>query len=343
MEDLKDDSVDLIVTSPPYFDLKDYDNPSQIGHGANLDQYLSRMKMVFAECERVLKSGRWMFINIGDCYVSSTKEYPYHVISTSDKLSEMLSSMNFYNLGRIIWNKFRFATPSGGCSFMGTIFYPQNPIIKYDYEPILLFKKKGKDNAGRSSLKKALSKIAMDEMNVWGMGTWNVPSVGRQEGHPAMFPLKIPYRAIRLFSYHGDIVLDPFMGSGTTALACRALGRKYVGYEINKNYIRLAKAKIKQSASINKLDYHHLLMNIRSWKVPMEDAPRSEGVMVNGYFIFWCKKISKKAIAKYIDKFDKVVCVTSDKRIRKELKGEDWWIFRQTYLAPLKQLITRDN
>jgi hypothetical protein len=147
-------------------------------------------------------------------------------------------------MGDIIWKKVSTNNTTGGCSLMGSLFYPGNGMITYDYEHILIFKKvEGKPKKVNRETKE-LSKICMDEWKRWYVGHWVFPGVQQKE-HIAMFPEELPYRLIRMFSYLNEIVLDPFAGSGTTLKVARNYGRKSIGYEINAEFIPIIAEKVK--------------------------------------------------------------------------------------------------
>nr|MDO8109376.1 site-specific DNA-methyltransferase [Candidatus Sigynarchaeota archaeon] len=245
MAELHDNSVDLVVTSPPYGQIKDYGTCDQIGFGAGFDEYFTRLGNVWAECHRVLAPQCRMAINVGDQYLRAKDYGRYRVLPIGATIIDQCTRIGFDYLGDIIWKKISTTNTTGGCSLMGSLFYPRNGLVTYDYEHILVFKKiQGKEKDISREIKE-LSKISMDEWKCWFTGHWTIPGIQQKE-HVAMFPDELPYRLIRMFSFVGDMVLDPFAGSGTTLKVARALCRKSTGYEINPEYIKILENKVKE-------------------------------------------------------------------------------------------------
>jgi DNA modification methylase len=245
MEEVEDNSVQLIVTSPPYSKIKDYGVKEQIGFGDTFEEYFNRLKVVWGECHRVLESKCRLVINVGDQYLRKTDFGRYRILSIASKIIEDCISLGFDFLGDINWQKISTTNTTGGCSLMGSIYYPRNGLITYDYEHILIFKKvEGRDK--KIDLKrKELSKISLSEWKRWFIGHWNFSGVLQKE-HIAMFPEELPYRLIRMFSFIGDTILDPFLGSGTSLKVVKALFRKGIGYEINQEFKKTITNKINE-------------------------------------------------------------------------------------------------
>ncbi|MFX0041489.1 MAG: DNA-methyltransferase [Candidatus Hodarchaeota archaeon] len=261
MEELKDDSIQLIITSPPYGKIKDYGFEGQIGYYDSFEEYFERLKQVWRECYRVLEPKCRMIINIGDQYLRTSKFGRYHILSISSKIVTDCLSLGFDFLGDIIWQKISTTNPTGGCSLMGSIYYPRNGLLTFDYEHILIFKKhKGK---GRNiDLKvKELSKISLSEWKKWYVGHWKFPGKNQKE-HIAMFPEELPYRIIRMFSFIGDSILDPFVGSGTTLKVAKSLFRKGIGFELNENFRETIDNKINEAKIDYFNDYQFLIYKI---------------------------------------------------------------------------------
>jgi len=169
--------------------------------------------------------------------------------------------LGFDFLGDIIWQKVSTTNTTGGCSLMGSIYYPRNGLLTYDYEHILIFKKhKGKKTKVKRK-RKELSKISLSEWKKWYVGHWRFPGVIQKE-HIAMFPEELPYRIIRMFSFVGDNVLDPFTGSGTTLKVAKSLARKGIGYEINEDFNDIINEKTNNAKLGNFQDYQYLLYRI---------------------------------------------------------------------------------
>jgi site-specific DNA-methyltransferase (adenine-specific) len=252
MSELKDKSVHLVVTSPPYWQLKDYGTENQIGFNDSYESYINNLNLVWSECFRVLHDGCRLCVNIGDQFARSVYYGRYKVIPIHSEIIKFCETIGFDFMGQIIWQKQTTMNTSGGGTVMGSFPYPRNGIVKLDFEYILLFKKQG--NAPKPTAEqKAASAMTNEEWNTYFNGHWYFNGV-KQEGHLAMFPEELPHRLIKMFSFPEETVLDPFMGSGTTALAAKKLGRNSVGYEINPDFIPLIKSKIGGDDVFNKTE-----------------------------------------------------------------------------------------
>jgi len=245
MSQIKDKSVQLIVTSPPYWQLKDYGTEDQIGFNDSYEEYINNLNLVWKECYRVLSDGCRLCINIGDQFARSVYYGRYKVIPIRTEIIRFCESMGMDYMGAIIWQKTTTMNTSGGGAIMGSFPYPRNGILKMDYEFILLFKKLG--NAPKPTLEqKKASEITKEEWNQYFSSHWNFNGV-KQFGHIAMFPEELPKRLIKMFSFVGETVLDPFAGSGTTCLAAKHLSRNSIGYEINKDFNPIIQEKMSDS------------------------------------------------------------------------------------------------
>lgn len=242
MSELKDESVHLVVTSPPYWQLKDYGSNDQIGFNDSYEEYINNLNLVWNECYRVLHNGCRLCVNIGDQFARSVYYGRYKIIPIREEIIRFCETIGFDYMGAIIWQKVTTCNTTGGATIMGSFPYPRNGIIKLDYEFILIFKKLG-DQPKVSREIKEQSKLSTEEWNEYFYGHWNFAGE-RQDKHLAMFPEELPKRLIRMFSFVGDTVIDPFLGSGTTSLAAKNLDRNSVGYEINKEFLPIIKAKI---------------------------------------------------------------------------------------------------
>jgi site-specific DNA-methyltransferase (adenine-specific) len=232
MREIEDESVHLVATSPPYWSIKDYGVSKQIGFGQSLDRYMSDLGKVWKECVRALKPGCRMCINVGDQYVRAKAGTPYHIVPIHARVVNRvieLSGGSVAYLGSIIWQKISTTRTSGGASVMGSFGYPRNGCVSFDFEYIAIFRKRGV--APPPPEDKEASRISLSEWRALFNGHWRFPGV-RQAGQIAAFPEKLPRRLIRMFTYPGDTVLDPFLGSGTTTKVARAMRRNSVGYEI---------------------------------------------------------------------------------------------------------------
>ncbi len=248
MEELKDESVHLVITSPPYWQLKDYGNGSQIGFNDSYEDYINNLNLVWKECYRVLHKGCRLCVNIGDQFARSVYYGRYKIVPIREEIIKFCETIGFDYMGAIIWQKVTTCNTTGGATIMGSFPYPRNGIIKLDYEFILIFKKLG-DSPKASREIKEKSKLTTKEWNEYFYGHWNF-SGEKQDKHLAMFPEELPKRLIKMFSFVGDTVLDPFLGSGTTCLAAGNLGRNSVGYEINQDFIPIIKEKVKEEPQI---------------------------------------------------------------------------------------------
>ena len=242
MTELTDSSVHLVITSPPYWQLKDYGTDNQIGFHDSYENYINNLNLVWKECFRTLHNGCRLCVNIGDQFARAVYYGRYKVIPIREEIIKFCENIGFDYMGAIIWQKVTTSNTTGGGVQMGSYPYPRNGILKLDYEFILVFKKLG-DSPKPTREQKELSKMTAEEWNTFFAGHWNFPGV-RQNGHIAMFPEELPRRLIKMFSFVGETVLDPFAGSGTTALAAKNTDRNSVGYEINSEFIQIIKEKL---------------------------------------------------------------------------------------------------
>ena len=242
MNEIADNSVHLIITSPPYWQLKDYGTANQIGFNDSYEQYINHLNLVWKECYRILHDGCRLCINIGDQFARSVYYGRYKVIPIHSEIIRFCETIGFDFMGQIIWQKSTTMNTTGGGSVMGSFPYPRNGIVKLDYEYILLFKKQGKASTPTVEQKEN-SKMTNEEWNTYFSGHWYFNGA-RQDKHLAMFPDELPKRLIKMFSFYGETVMDPFLGSGTTSSVARMLGRNSIGYEINPDFIPLIKQRI---------------------------------------------------------------------------------------------------
>jgi DNA modification methylase len=228
MSELPDDSIHLMVTSPPYNVGKEYDED------LTLKDYLSFLKKVWAEVYRVLVPGGRVCINVANL---GRKPYiPLHAFIVEDMID-----LGFLMRGEIIWNK---AASAAASTAWGSWLSPSNPTLRDIHEYILVFSK-GTYRRKRSEVKKA--SITKDEFleftkSVWTFGAESAKKVG----HPAPFPVELPYRLIQLYTFEEEVILDPFMGSGQAAIAAIKTNRHYVGYDIDDEYVKLAEKRIRE-------------------------------------------------------------------------------------------------
>lgn len=239
---IHDKSVHLVITSPPYWQLKDYGTEKQIGYHESYESYINNLNLVWKESLRVLHPGCRLCINIGDQFARSVYYGRYKVIPIRTEIIKFCETIGFDYMGAVIWQKVTTCNTTGGATIMGSFPYPRNGILKLDYEFILLLKKQGMAPKPTKE-QKELSAMTKDEWNTYFSGHWYFAGA-KQDGHIAMFPQELPARLIKMFAFAGDTVLDPFLGSGTTSLAARKLGRNSVGYEINPDFIPIVKDKL---------------------------------------------------------------------------------------------------
>jgi len=241
-----DKSVHLVITSPPYWQLKDYGTENQIGFHEDYETYINNLNLVWKECYRVLDNGCRLCVNIGDQFARAVYYGRYKVIPIRTEIIKFCESIGFDYMGAIIWQKQTTTNTTGGASLMGSFPTPRNGILSIDYEFILIFKKLGNPKTKVSKEIKEQSKMTTEEWKEYFAGHWNFGGA-KQDGHIAMFPEELPRRLIKMFAFKGETVLDPFMGSGTTSLAARNLERNSIGYEINPEFIEIAKNKLNVS------------------------------------------------------------------------------------------------
>lgn len=250
MTELPDKSVHLVITSPPYWQLKDYGSDNQIGFHDSYENYINNLNLVWKECYRVLHNGCRLCVNIGDQFARAVYYGRYKVIPIREEIIKFCETIGYDYMGAIIWQKVTTSNTTGGGVQMGSYPYPRNGILKLDYEFILIFKKLG-DAPKPAKEQKECSKMTAEEWNTYFAGHWNFAGA-RQDNHIAMFPEELPKRLIKMFSFAGDTILDPFTGSGTTNLAAKNLGRNSAGYEIHPEFIPV----IKQKLDVQQRDIH---------------------------------------------------------------------------------------
>ena len=255
MSRIPDKSVHLIVTSPPYWQLKDYGSENQIGFHDSYEGYINNLNLVWSECKRVLHDGCRLCINIGDQFARSVYYGRYKVIPIRTEIIRFCETIGLDYMGAIIWQKQTTMNTTGGGAVMGSFPYPRNGILKIDYEFILIFKKQG-NSPKPSEESKRESKLTNKEWNQYFSSHWTFGGA-KQDGHIAVFPEELPHRLIRMFTFTGETVLDPFMGSGTTALAARNLGRNSIGYEINSDFVGYYNNKVKSPSLFDDVEYKY--------------------------------------------------------------------------------------
>ncbi len=228
MDELPDSSVHLMVTSPPYNVGKEYDE------NLTLEKYREFLKRVWSEVHRVLVPGGRACINVANL---GRKPYiPLHAMIAEDMIE-----LGFLMRGEVIWDK---ASSAGSSTAWGSWQSASNPTLRDVHEYILIF---SKNTFGRKNPLKRENTISRDEFLELTKSIWTFPSESAKKiGHPAPFPVELPHRVIQLYTFEGEVVLDPFMGSGQTAIAAIKANRRYVGYEIDCEYVKLADGRAKE-------------------------------------------------------------------------------------------------
>lgn len=240
MKELPNNSIHLMITSPPYNVSKEYDED------LSLKEYLQLLENSFKETYRVLVNGGRACIN-----VANLGRKPY--IPLSDYISKIMIDIGFNMRGEIIWNKAASASPS---TAWGSWQSAANPILRDIHEYILVFSK-GDYKREKGEKENTISK---EQFMEWTKSIWTMNAESaRRIGHPAPFPEELPYRLIQLYSFKGDIILDPFIGSGTTAVSALKADRKFVGYDISKEYIDLAEKRIEPLLKQTKIAFNHTM------------------------------------------------------------------------------------
>ena len=228
MDEIPDYSVHLMVTSPPYNVTKEYDED------LTLDEYRGLLKRVFAETYKKLVTGGRACVNLANL---GRKPYiPLHSYVIQDMLE-----IGFLMRGEIIWNKASSASPS---TAWGTWLSAANPILRDVHEYILVF---SKEAFNRKKAEEKTSSVTRDDFLEFTKSVWTFPAEpARKVGHPAPFPVELPYRLVQLYTFEGEVVLDPFCGSGSACIAAIKSGRHYIGYDIDEKYVRLAERRIRE-------------------------------------------------------------------------------------------------
>jgi DNA modification methylase len=247
---IKDRSVHLILTSPPYWTLKEYRNSDgQMGHIDNYAAFILELNRVWEHCYRVLVPGGRLVCVVGDVCLSRRKNGGEHtVVPLHASIQVECKNLGFSNLAPIIWYKIanaKYEAQGNGAGFLGKPYEP-NSVVKNDIEFILMERKPG-GYRSPSIETRVLSVISGDQHKEWFQQIWSGVTGASTRNHPAPYPLELAERLIRMFSFVGDTVLDPFMGTGTTNLAAATWGRNSIGVEIDDHYFGLAKTRIAES------------------------------------------------------------------------------------------------
>lgn len=245
---LPDNSIHLVITSPPYWSLKRYEDcPNQLGHIQDYEEFLDELDKVWRECYRLLVAGGRLVCVVGDVCLSRKAFGRHLVMPLHADIVVRCRKIGFDNLNPIIWHKIsnaRFEVDNGS-KFLGKPYEP-NAIIKSDIEFILMQRKPGGYRKPTEAQREA-SRISKACFDRWFAQFWRITGASTRQ-HPAPFPEKLASRLVQMFSFVGDTVLDPFLGSGTTSLAALKAGRNSVGIDVETKYIRMASAKLEASS-----------------------------------------------------------------------------------------------
>ncbi|HEX2038963.1 MAG TPA: site-specific DNA-methyltransferase [Acidimicrobiales bacterium] len=284
MKEVADASVALVVTSPPYFAGKEYETALGQGHvPASYLEYLEMLHDVFLECRRVLEPGGRIAVN-----VANLGRKPYRSLS-ADVISILQDDLGLLLRGEIVWHKARGA--SGSCAW-GSFQSASNPVLRDLTERIVVAGKGRLDRAVKRPERAkrglpAVATISTDEFMEATLDVWEIPpESATRVGHPAPFPVELPRRVIELYTYEGDLVLDPFMGSGSTAVAAVRSGRHYVGYDTDPEYVAAAEARVAREGrepsvpSGSAVDAAKALLREAGLHVPDPPPRRSEADLV---------------------------------------------------------------
>lgn len=243
---IPDGTVHLVVTSPPYWTLKEYpDNPNQLGLIEDYDRFHGELDKVWAHCFRVLAPGGRVVCVVGDVCLARRRHGRHLVMPMHADIVVSTRKIGFDNLTPIFWYKIANANyeVENGSSFLGKPYEP-NAIIKNDVEFILMLRKPGGYRQPTEEQRRA-SRLTKEEHQEWFRQVWTLNGETTKY-HPAPFPEELAYRLVRMFSFVGDTVLDPFMGTGTTLLAAARCGRNSIGVEIEGTYVRMAKGRLER-------------------------------------------------------------------------------------------------
>ncbi|HTU34409.1 MAG TPA: site-specific DNA-methyltransferase [Candidatus Acidoferrum sp.] len=248
---LSGESVHLVLTSPPYWTLKEYrHSPAQLGHVEDYEEFLTELDRVWQHCFRVLVPGGRLICVVGDVCLSRRENGGRHtVVPLHASIQEHCRKIGFDNLAPIIWHKISNAAyeVEGGSGFLGKPYEP-NAVIKNDIEFILMERKPGGYRTPDIS-SKVLSLISAENHKRWFQQIWTGLTGASTKHHPAPYPVELAERLVRMFSFVGDTVLDPFLGTGTTTVAAAKWARNSIGFEVDKHYLELANKRIREETS----------------------------------------------------------------------------------------------
>ena len=250
---LNPESVQLVLTSPPYWTLKEYrEGDGQLGHFVDYEGFLGELDKIWTHCHRALVPGGRLICVVGDVCLSRRRNEGRHtVVPLHASIQEHCRQIGYDNLAPIIWHKIAnavYEVAGNGSAFLGKPYEP-NAVIKNDLEYILMQRKPG-GYRSPSVATRVLSVIGDANHKEWFQQIWTGVTGASTRNHPAPYPLELAQRLIRMFSFVGDTVLDPFLGTGTTAVAAMLHGRNSIGYEVDATYAKTAKRRIDEAKTL---------------------------------------------------------------------------------------------
>lgn len=269
---IPNESIHLVLTSPPYWNLKEYHpHDEQLGHVDDYQEFLDKLDGVWKGCFDKLAVGGRMIVVVGDVMQSRRVHGRHKVVPLHADIQVRCERIGFDNLAPIFWHKISNASfeVKGNSKFLGKPYEP-NAVIKHDVEYILMLRKSGGYRTP-SPEQRRLSVISAKEFDEWYQQIWTLTGASTRNGHPAPYPENLANRLIRMFSFVGDTVLDPFLGSGTTMLAAARIGRNSIGVEIDEKYATQAKARMEKAFGM--FDQETIYLNFA--KIPHEQTATS--------------------------------------------------------------------
>ena len=238
---IEENSIQLIVTSPPYWNARNYEHPQQIGFNDTYEEYLKRMRQIFEGCVRVLLPDGKITLNIGNIYNKDNTEKRSYTVNLVLDLWKILNEFTVLRyMGTIFWKK---TISRNGAVLFGSYPYPSNFMISTALESIHVFRKMGKRKIPKEIKEK--SRVSKEEFQEFREPIWSINGVSKK-AHPAVFPNELPHRLIKMYSFYGDTVLDPFCGIGTTNVEALKLVRNSIGIDIREDYIETAVSNLKR-------------------------------------------------------------------------------------------------
>ncbi len=266
---IPDESVHLVLTSPPYWNLKQYNShKEQLGHIDDYSLFLDKLDTVWRQCFDKLVVGGRMIVVVGDVMQSRRVHGRHKVVPLHAEIQVRCEKIGFDNLAPLFWHKISNASfeAKGNSKFLGKPYEP-NAVIKHDVEYLLMLRKSGGYRTPTLEQRR-LSIISSNEFDEWFQQIWTLPGASTRNGHPAPYPEALVHRLIRMFSFVGDTVLDPFLGSGTTMVAAARIGRNSIGVEVDDTYAHYSKTRMEKAFGMFESEKVYLTLN----KIPHEQT-----------------------------------------------------------------------